>query len=533
MKLKLTAAVAATLISASALAALTKPDAPFEPVYTLPEGIVKANFLRNITTYDYFEYIVWKADPIDVPSSGGYIDDKVYVGAEAMPKDGFERDSYLVGTVEGDFVSFEFPQPIGVRTEFFKGKTYTDEYYAVVYDVTENVMGSDLYKAATSDVQELRFKLEADGSLTPLDFNKGKALRSCMWETNGEELVMTPRNLMVQDNGFKRQDALLPEIPEGLTRETWNYISDGDGYSVTVDYDDTRIYITGLSNVKAPTAVLCGTIADGKASFKGGQCVGLDRFKGLIYAYACSIEMVYVPGYPYNDGYAAKISPTDNDFVMTLDTERKILTPQTDLVYASTEIYTNPDGESEVATSSFYRKNFIIGRPDPDAEITVPTPIIRSFTLTDGFNFSEFYFTIPRVYGNANLLDSESLYFSLYINGELYPIEPDEYTSFEATADLVKYGYTDNLDFIYFPDEKQQGMAILPEGMDSVGVQAVYVKDDSVYKSDVATYVITKDDAIEAIGTSAAAAPSFDLLGRRVPSSAHGLIISNGKLIRK
>lgn len=542
------APLAAMLVGSSAFAAVTKPEAPFAPIYDLPEGVVKANFLRNITTFDVFDNIIWADGSTDVPSSGGFIDDKVYVGAEAMPGDGFERDSYFIGTVEGDYVSFEFPQPVGVRIESQNGNTYTDEYYAVVFNVKETYPGTEMYNCSLSDTQELRFKLEEDGSLTPLDFNKDLALRSVVWDKQTNEntgqvtYVMTPRKLMVKDNGFKRQEALIPEIPAGLTHEQWNFIQDGDGYPVTVDYDADRIYITGISNVKAPNTTLCGRFDGTTATFDGGQCVGLDRFKGLIYAYACSIEMVKVPGYPLNDGYVAKITPSDAPFTMTLDPERKILSPSTDLVYASTKIYTNPDGEPEVAPSSWHRKNFIIGCPDSTAEVVVPTPIIRSFVPTDGVHFSEFYFTLPRVYGPANLLDSDKLHFALYLDGDHYPFEPDMYYSVEETADHLPYGYTDNIDFIYLPDEKQQGIAVLYEGMETIGVQAVYVDGDNIVRSEVATHVIEKDipvipgpieGSIESVtGSDTSSSAAYDLQGRRVPASARGLIIANGKIIR-
>ncbi len=533
MKKFYTSAVAVLTMTVSSFAAVPAPDeSKFAPITALPEGAVSVNYGKNGTTStveDMFGSVAIFTDEFSHRSCEvAFSLNQVYI----LPMMEYMEESvYMVGTVEEGIVTFSFPQAFNRKSDVASPTGYFDDYailFSTTYDIGDGYqpLAPGVAKESVftpAEAQELKFKIADDGTLEALPSNKDLYLGlgfyyAGQWNYYKGGDVLT---------SIVPQQDLTPVIPDDVQMETWNYISELASYTVEVGFNAENAYIRGLC-VKAPDAVMVGQIVGDDLVFDSTQIIGLDEYGGLVYAAPVTIELVNLPGY----GIVRSLQRIPGNITMKYDAEHNIINKVQDISFTTT-----PTGEIHHVG---WLENFTIGKPD-GAPIEVAAPTDVEFTPSDGTYASELWFRLSYVYGGINLLDPSKLYFSIYLDGEPFTFDTDEFPSISGATDEIPYGYDDTEvtpQYGFAFSNKMQGVVIHPEGFETIGVQGVYIDGDNVYRSEIVTVEVKKedpndpDDAIDEINAAAGTVEMFDLSGRKVNGSAKGVVIvrSNGKV---
>ncbi len=148
-------------------------------------------------------------------------------------------------------------------------------------------------------------------------------------------------------------------------------------------------------------------------------------------------------------------------------------------------------------------------------------------------------FNISNVVNGTDIVPADKLYFSIYMNDEVFTFDPEDYFCFTEPTTVVPYGTIDDtdsyaIDFDSYDDE--QLVAFIVDGISTIGVQAIYKDGDKEVKSEIATINGEEpfegdddddddDDAISEITTDSASASYFDLQGRRIAAPRAGQLL--------
>lgn len=533
-------AVAALIMTVSSFAAVPAPDeSQFAPISALPEGAVSINYGKTGTTStveDMFGTVAIMTDAFSRRSCEvAFSFNQIYI----MPMMEYMEESvYMVGTVEEGIVTFSFPQAFNRKSDVASPTGYFDDY-ALLFSTSLTVnegyqpLAPGIAKESVftpAEVQELKFKIADDGTLEALPSNNGLYLGIGFFYA-GDWIYYKGGDVLTS---IVPQADMTPVIPADVQMETWNYISELNSHRIEVGFNAENAYIRGLCE-KAPDAVMVGQIVGDMLVFDSAQIIGLDAYGGLVYAAPVNIELVDLPGY----GIVRNLQRIPGNITMKYDPEHNIIDKVQDIAFTTT-----PTGEIHHVG---WLENFTIGKPD-GAPIEVAAPYDVAFTPSDGVYTSELWFRLSYVYGGINLLDPSKLYFTIYFDGEPYTFDTDDFPSLKGATEVIPYGYDDTdhaPDHGFAFSSKMQGVIITPEGFETIGVQGVYIDGDDVYRSEIVTIEVKKeepdpidpdpidpDDAIDEINAAAGSVEMFDLSGRKVSGSAKGVVIvrSNGKV---
>lgn len=487
---------------------LPPPSADFNIIKEIPAS-------ANAKTYEKIGYTLgddgfqWmKLDLEGFLVDVGIDGDKIYVGPIISMCD-YER-SYMVGTISNGVAIFQFPQALGYYP-------YADSNeYAVVCDIYAEAGG---YKFKADADQVLMYTINEDGTLTAAATNNNKILVDYFYE-DGKWWGVSVGEVL--------QGTALQETPDAppsshLT-ETYNLLRKTNGHEVEVTIDGSDIAIAGIYT-PMPDGTIRGTIEGQKAIFPRGQYLGVsDVTYSKLYAFPAEIRIYYDD----LDGEIETLVPIDGDIEFTYDAEKHSFTPES-------YIYFSPSLDGVGALD--YDGEFTIVKPDPSQPIHLQAPTNVSFSPKYGQYAAALYFSLPSVSG-VNLLNQSQLYFSLFYDDEIFTLYPDEYYLVPDEGwDMVPYGFDNDLSIIYDPDYDMQAIAILADGWKTLGVQSVYKEESgNEIVSDV-VYINASgevEDSIEELSTiHYQPSTVYDLQGRKVAKPAHGLFITNGKIIKK
>lgn len=523
---KILTLMALALVGASAMAAPAKPGfarAPraVEAPRKLPAPSGDFNIIKEIPasaeckTYEKIGYTLgddgfqWsKLDLEGFLVDVGIDGDKIYMGPIISMCD-YER-SYMVGTISNGIAIFQFPQALGYYP-------YADSNeYAVVCDIFAEAGG---YKFKADADQMLMYTINEDGTLTAAPTNNNKILVDYFYEDGKWWGVPV---------GEVLQGTALPDTPvtpptSHLT-ETYNLLHKTNGHEVEVTVDGSAVSIAGIYT-PMPEGTISGTIQGDKAIFPRGQYLGIsDVTYSKLYAFPAEIRIYYDD----LDGEIEALVPTDGDIEFTYDAEKHSFTPES-YIYFSPSL----DGVGSLD----YDGEFTIVKPDPSQPISLSAPMNVQFIPGSGRYASALYFSLSSVSG-VNLLDQSKLYFSLFYDDEIFTLYPDEYYQVPDEGwDMVPYGFDNDLSIVYDPDFDMQAIAIKAEGWKTLGVQSIYKEDNgNEIVSDV-VYVNADGEVEDGLADLSDKSDKsdliYDLQGRRVIAPAHGLFITNGKIIKK
>ena len=271
------------------------------------------------------------------------------------------------------------------------------------------------------------------------------------------------------------------EVPDGAVLESYTCVSGSTGYTVEVAIYDGKVYLSGLSQYFSDFTVM-GELKDGKAYIPQGQYLGkYDEY--YIFTRCGYYNENYNPYDPYSPEYL--LTDLEDDFVLNVDLENNVITsvdPDLYLLFNSGVDRLNYlDAFSNLKIE---KQTSFAGTPSN------PSSLYWTPFLFEYYGLYYFDFDLSMISTEGNLLDIDSLYYSIYVDGELMTFVPDEeeyiYSGLEGPTTLIPYTL-DNYWDIYKSSDTYFQVGLYDKNYTTLGVQAVYIYDGVTTRSDLMT----------------------------------------------
>lgn len=392
------AADSARAISRKEASAIRMKGVPAKAGVTLPEIITdvegtKIDYLESYEGYFYFMGIIPARDFFtDTPTHMVFSEDgKAYI-YNIIPN--FPTESYVVGTVADNKITVTFPQ--AVKIEKRDGSIY--DYYVDRLEL-EMVSGEEgtFWPSEKRDVvytmrEDGSVEMEKSGGAWAVGITNNEGLWQgyadwdCVYVRNGNELL-TP--------------------PEGLAVEEMQMITNFTGYQIGVGFDGDDVYMRGICP-SLPDSWIKGKLEGGKVTFANGQYIGDVpgyNMMGFFFGGMAYPDSKYVWAYELSDSFvmqydaAAKTFTTDQTIIINDNKEvlRYMYTFRTPMMHPGKEDHSKvPQNISPISYNPYGISGNCIG----------------------------FKFYLPNLSVDNYILPKDELYWSLYIDDELYVFEP-------------------------------------------------------------------------------------------------------------
>lgn len=371
--------------------------------------------------------------------------------------------SYIVGSVDGDKLSFTFPQHI--HDEDYGFMVY--EMFATMMDINLDSSTGDLSYAA-ADNQTLELTIQADGSI--LQTSEGTAMLALSdWDVWDEKLYFDG----YADAGFVLTpfDAQVVEVPADVTFENWavsEEYNDNGKWLVNVGFSGNEVFIKGLDPT-FPEWTVKGTLEAGRLSIPSGQYLGTAYYR---YNYTKNATIRY----EYNEDYGREVGyvvAADGAFTFNYDeTARKFTAPDKDCTLLFNE------GTSTVSPNRVLVNPTIASQ----GEITDFTPM-RPGNLKAEYLESDdqvgLRFTSPCMNAAGQLFDPKDCGYEIYVDNALFTFDKDVYPRLSESFTEVPYTFSDDYDIQYIPGTDYHYVYFYFHDMSLLGVRMVYTEPTS------------------------------------------------------
>lgn len=412
----------------------------------------------------------------------------------------------ITGTISDDKVTFTLPQVVRTVTIEEEGKDVT--YNIVVAAFSEQKVDDEYVTWLADKNQTVIFNLEADGSLKAADTSLMIGVGIDMGE---DGLQWTGFGDV--DIAMKPMTARPVELPADISVENYVVRSFDSPFIARVGFDGDDVYMQGLIS-SLPDGWIKGKLADGKVTFANGQYLGIAQTFNTFRNYAYCVVTTKDYDSDFNEVYA----PVEPEFEVTYDADDKSFS------FASNQVVCmNIDPEELSFRSSMefvsleYRGMF-----EPT---TPPDPQIDYFDAYDpDSGYGEIDFTMPDEGADGKVLDFNSYYYNLIVDGEVYEVTPAVYPAVTEAMTDIPYTFSDNNDIYAYSEGYHILYFRIPEYR-TIALQSVYTIDGVTNRSAV---VLAGESALTdkvADLSPVVSEEYFDLSGRAVSSRSTGLLI--------
>ncbi|MBD5289885.1 MAG: hypothetical protein HDS26_04280 [Bacteroides sp.] len=432
--------------------------------------------------------------------------------------DYYSAENWIEGDIEGDVVTFSFPQLVDEEV-YDDEPEYNSWYYAMKlqFEVVDEETQEGWYY--TTENQEFKFRLEPDGTLTSLE-EPGTMIGECIWI---EEEDGVPAHWSWQATGdiissMKPNTATEIEVPADLQFTTWQLITGISSRSVEIGVADDTMYIKGLFNKTGMSdQAVVGKIDGNKVTFANGQYLGEYWDNNTLAFFDAGRAVEITEG-----GETYKSFEITDNITFDWDKENNVLQSSGAFCISSSP---------EKVIYYLMIENPYITIPDENPVVTsIQNPVITSFyDVDEEYDYdAELYFDIPTVTADHQILDTNRLYYEVFMDGDLFTFYDDEYELPEGMTEMteVPFGYYSEDSYDFDASGVNHSFTFHTRGFESLGVRIVYKADDKVIYSD-----IVYAPGYEGTGISATTAQNiesiryFDLSGRAVSRPAAGIFV--------
>ena len=304
------------------------------------------------------------------------------------------------------------------------------------------------------------------------------------------------------------------------------YLESGQSYGRVMKMvkEGNQVYVAGL-NQAMPTLWAKGTENGNVITFEGHQYMGLDSLtQSYTFFEPVAHKQVW---FDYGDGtgdyYDDPYMVSKMDFAY--DTESG--------VFSSDSTFFVNQGYKRVNQMYTYDEPSFA----PWTEKAV-TPLAvdemdmyySPYTEENGCGYLSF---APSEFDEeGNLLDTEKLFYTIYLDDEPMTFDPEEYPSLNEETTEMPYNFSNQQNIVNYAG--MFNVNIYYTGFDSLGVQIIYKGGGEVRKSPITYVSATGDtDAIHQVGLAGkkvVATTYTDLYGRRVSHPTHGVFIQSQRM---
>ncbi len=475
-----------------------------------PAGEVHASQVRSSMSFDV-QFNTAFVDKVDAMVGEFVVADDGYIYIK-NPFAFDQTNTYMKARLEGDEAVLTLPQLID-RDDIYGTGQEQDLFVArVKYELDEEGQGWYNFDEQT---QEIRFEYK-NGVLSQID---EKDIMYGLVTEDGEWLGFGDYNLVMKPVG-----ATVTKIPEANVEKKVYTLSHTLGAElIEVAFDGDDVYVTGL-NPDMPQACIVGKKDGDKVTFPAVQYLGtynlrVDQYEEIYHQYHVYFMPAVITS-QWNDDYKEYMDVYDvtDEIVFNIDSQTGVMSTNDVMLANASKIMT------------YYIKAFEEPRllPYPGIRPAVPaTPIVTEFLeVKDWYGDGDYYGAISFIMmakdADGNYIDTDKLYYNIFVNDELFTFTPDEFINLTEDMTDVPFNFKDDYDIqisdifhnVYFTNTEYT----------KIGVRAKYVVDGVENVSPIAYAKgvgISEPDMEE----EPEAVVYTDLLGNRVKSPSTGLYI--------
>lgn len=463
-----------------------------------PEGVA-SNYVR---TGECYSNTLWGAMQGSVSDMLGRMvkgdDGYVYL---FEPLSGLATHSWIKGEENDGVITFSLPQAV-----------YTDSD-----GVNEYVYTLQMAHYVRIDDESGRYEANTEGQTTDLVFRNidgnwvmdsesmdDHPVIASLFDDENQWCIFSDWDMTYKPFDFKSADP-----PVGLETSSWAMTYSGDGRFVEIGFDGDKVWLQGI----AGNPWIKGYVKDNTVEFPSDQLVGVDENDKIIFFFGVEEQEAYNEEW---DFYYTVLVPNDAA-VFDYDKENKIMTGRNSMVlnqgnetldnYAS--LFTKPVIKVQGENISYQPQ-------EPTGFYYVP--------YDEYYGHGTLYFAFFKTNADNDLLNPDNLYYRVYVDGELFSFEPDEYFDLEEPMTDVPYYYTNYNDISYY-GAATHFFSFYFMGVEELGVQTVYKDGDKEYCSQIVDAV--KATAIDSLNAdkNVKSEVIYDLSGRQVINPDKGIFI--------
>ena len=451
--------------------------------------------------------------------------------------------AWVKGTVskDGKRIAVKYPQQVNtLESEDGEGRVTTFPLYVSVMKYNAD---TDTYYPVADEDNCVYYTVDKDGKIV---MDGGKDFE---WEydpdTDEEYLIMPDTMLSCYYEYYEKDgsgpfpwwygfadiaqeftpladDLIVNDYPMGLQFEIWA-LSDAMGVSQPVDVAivGNEVFIKGIDEY-TKDCVVKGSIEGNKVTFPSKQFFGVhEEYNTFMFFFGCTYGMQWYEEYQdYYEGYAY----ADN-IVMDYDPATKTLTAPKDTGFMMTA-----RADVMMYYSAFLEP--VISAQDPESLNAAPSdPEIWDYMFNEKYQQEYFNWYLPNTNVNGAFIDTNRVYYNVFVDGERYTFSPDTYPYVLEEITDIPYNYCDDNNWDIYSEGAEHEFFIYAKGLKSFGVKLYYnAPDGKLYASNRVTYNILEDEIeVEPSGISDIDAEPigmefFNLQGIKVANPAPGTI---------
>lgn len=414
-------------------------------------------------------------------------------------------DTYVKGVKKDDKVVVELPQTV----------VFYDDYG---YGLNVNICvageeGSENLDYVAADDATLIFSVKEDGSMVAEGLSQDRIL-TLTWTDDDSWYYYSTWDLTIEP--FNATPVVAPADIE-VSENFWSYIGESIGYGWNVSwlqgYDE--VYFKGLSP-NMPDALVKATVEydDSEAILSIAQNQYIGKYYDYYFVFTkCAQIVVDEEGY---EDYA--FMPDDYVYQLVWDYEEMTLKPKDPNVVLL--LNTSTTSVSPLETL----EDFVMQHQE-SYEGTPQNPRDLMFLdYMDDYGECDFYFDVPALSTDGDLLLTENLSYVIYVDDEEWEFDADDYYLDES---MVEIPWSFQSDFILQYVGITHVALFFAEGISTIGVQSIYRYDGEETRSEIVTIDVDDPVAVDAVnaGKKVASVKCYDVAGREVANDATGVVI--------
>lgn len=299
--------------------------------------------------------------------------------------------------------------------------------------------------------------------------------------------------------------------PSDMKIENWVLGSQDQGTMIRIGFSGDEVWIGDLQPNHIPDAWVKGTIKGDKVVIESGQYLGI-IWEEFVYFVSALVDFT---------GYSEVVDEYEFDY----DPVTKIIKANDqDMIIA---ISARPN--TVIQWQSWANPTFTY-QPE-EIDLTPQLPFnLRYEDWFEYYDYAVFTFEESNMNAYGQLLDTSTMYFRLYFDGDLVTFGSDDFESYddfsEPTSDIP---FNLNSNHFWSWDIMRQCVITL-QGLSTVGVQVVNIVEGQEYSTPITTLDISSGDitvGVDAITDrgEVAAIEYYDMNGVKIQNPGKGLYI--------
>ena len=478
-------------------------------VITSVEGKVQDMAVTGTGYFSFYEYVFKYENEVSASQVVYGENDEVYF-LDILPY--AAADSYVKGIRNGDKIEISLPQPVLYYDDYGYG------YQLCMLDYEEETSEDGEVSGwyYMNDVDSVTVSVAEDGSMMIEGISESRILGLAY--TDDSEWI-----------GYGAMDLSMAPFNEAKVTPPSDFeVSDGfwlnglDGYALPVNwaqgYDE--MYFQGLGSYM-PNGWMMGTVEYGDdaatISIAQNQYMGIAA-GSFIYTKCVS----FLEFDEYGEVVSGALLPDDYKYELVWNYEDNTIVSKDPDVYLVLNF-----GKDEVAPLDNMKDIKLVHQDDFAGTPANPYGLTfdPSYYEDPYVPYGEFKFCVPAVSTEGDYLQADNLSYVLYVDGEEWEFDADEY---ELAENMVEIPWDFSVYFIYNFGGVLREVDFFVEGITTLGVQSVYRYNGEETRSEIVTLDLEADpDAVGTVnaGKKVASVKYYSLDGREMANPAAGIFV--------